>query len=137
MRSKCIFLPERNQEIMKRYAQIAGSGNCKTQTEALSLVVASPCSRFWVAPERVAKVISKLHKGGTTEGMATCKRRMYEELYRRYLEKIQQEEFKNMSISLISEILVEEQAPEFYMETETAMDIFISERNKRRRKNRQ
>ena len=50
---------------------------------------------------------------------------------------IQQEEYKKMSISLICEILVEEEAPEFYMETETAMDIFISERNKRRRKGRQ
>lgn len=136
MRNKCFFLKERDNEIMKRYAQVVGSTDCKTQTEALSLVVNSPSKRFWVAPERAAKVIYHLQKGGNTHGMAPCKQRMYAELYRRFLEKIQLEEYRDMSVSRLCEILVEEEAPEFYLQTETAMNIFIAERDRRRKERR-
>lgn len=135
MRNKCYFLAERNREIMKRYAQIVATTDCKTQNEALSRVVRSPCRRFWVAPERVAKAFYRLRNGGDMSDMTACKRRMYSELYRRYLEKIKHEEYRDMSISRICEILVEEEAPEFYLEPETAMDIFIAERNKKRKIN--
>ena len=132
MRNKCFFLAERDKEIMKRYAQIVGSTECKTRTEALSLVVHSPSTRFWVSPEQAAKVIEKLINGGDTQKMTACKQRMYAELYRRFLEKIKLDEYKDMSISRLCEILVEEEAPEFYLLPETAMDIFIEQRNKKR-----
>lgn len=134
MRNKCFILAERDQEIMKRYAQIVGSERCKTQTEALTRVVQSPCKRFWVTPECAAKVLAKLHKGGDVSKMTPCKQRMYTELYRRFLEKQKLEEYKNMSLSRICEILVEEEAPEFYLLPDTAMDIFIVEKDKRRKK---
>lgn len=134
MRHKCFFLAERDKEIMKCYARIVGTTDCKTQFEALTRVVNSPCKRFWVAPERAAKVIYHLQKGGDISDMAVCKQRMYTELYRRFLEKIKLDEYKDMGVSRICEILVEEEAPEFYLQTETAMNIFIAERNKRRRR---
>lgn len=133
MRNKCFILAKRDREIMARYAQIVESESCKTQTEALTRVVNSPSSRFWVTPECVAKVLAKLHKGGDLSKMTACKRRMYTELYRRFLDKRELAEFKDMSLSRICEIIVEEQAPEFYLLPDTAMDIFIAERDKRRK----
>ena len=44
------------------------------------------------------------------------------------------EEYKGVSLSRICEIIVEEEAPEFYLLPDTAMDIFIAEKNKRRKK---
>lgn len=133
VRRRCDFIEERDKEIMRRYAEIVRDRNCRTQKEALTYVVKSASTRFWVSPECLEKVIRYIKNGGDISNMSQTKQAMYNELYHRYIKYRKESKYAKMRLRHLCEILVEEIAPEFYLLPETAMDIFNNMKKRRRR----
>lgn len=131
-RRTCDFIFQRDAEIMRRYSQIVRERNCRSQRDVMLHVVKSSASRFYVSSESLERVIRHLRQGGNLDNMSESKRAMYEELYNRYKEHRKMPEYSKMRIRHLCEILVDEPAPEFYIQAETAMDIFnVVKRRKR------
>ena len=98
--------------------------------EVLKAVVASPSRRFWVTSERASIVIYSMMAGDKLQDMLPLKRKMFREIYRRVMRL--KANYPQLSISLLTEQVVNERAPEFYITPQSAK-VIISRIRKRRR----
>lgn len=94
-------------------------------------IVNSPCERFWVSDNRAAIVIASMLKGDRLTGMRPTKRRMYEEIYRRTLEKMALAPDRPL-LHIVGEV-VEERAPQFYLTAVSARIMYYNELRRCRR----
>ena len=123
---------ERDEDIMRAYLQELAGRPHILLPEVLKAVVSSPSKRFWVTSERAAIVIYNMMKGDKLENMRPLKRKMFREIYRRVMKL--RKNYPQLSISILTEQVVAEPAPEFYITWQSAK-VIISRIRKRRRTN--
>ena len=121
---------QRDDDLMRVYLlELAGRPHILLP-EVLKAVVASPSKRFWVTSERASIVIYNMMKGDELEYMRPLKRKMFREIYRRVMKL--KANYPQLSIPILTEQVVAEPAPEFYI-TPGSAKVIISRIRKRRR----
>ena len=116
------YAEERNEELRNAFFS---QNHYSTTSEAIEKTVKSPSSRFWVDPDRARDVISRIEKNPhVTTTMYPQRRRMYEELYRKYREITRQ--FPGQSKIESVTMAVYSAAPEFYLTPSGARRIIYS-----------
>ena len=98
--------------------------------DVLQAVVSSQSKRFWVTSERASIVIYNMMKGDKLENMRPLKRKMFREIYRRVMKL--KKNYPQLSISILTEQVVAEPAPEFYITWQSAKTILSRIRKTRR-----
>lgn len=121
---------ERDDDLMRAFQQELAGRPHILLPEVLKAVVASPSKRFWVTSERASIVIYNMMKGDELEHMRPLKRKMFREIYRRVMKL--KANYPQLSIPILTEQVVAEPAPEFYI-TPGSAKVIISRIRKRRR----
>jgi len=121
---------ERDDDLMRAFQQELAGRPHILLPEVLNAVVTSPSKRFWVTSERAAIVIYNMMKGDELEHMRPLKRKMFCEIYRRVMKL--KANYPQLSIPILTEQVVAEPAPEFYI-TPGSAKVIISRIRKRRR----
>lgn len=121
---------ERDDDLMRAFQQELAGRPHILLPEVLNSVVSSPSKRFWVTSERAAIVIYNMMKGDELEHMRPLKRKMFREIYRRVMKL--KANYPQLSIPILTEQVVAEPAPEFYI-TPGSAKVIISRIRKRRR----
>ena len=121
---------ERDDDLMRAFQQELAGRPHILLPEVLNAVVSSPSKRFWVTSERAAIVIYNMMNGDELEHMLPLKRKMFREIYRRVMKL--KANYPQLSIPILTEQVVAEPAPEFYI-TPGSAKVIISRIRKRRR----
>ena len=121
---------ERDDDLMRAFQQELAGRPHILLPEVLNAVVSSPSKRFWVTSERAAIVIYNMMNGDELEHMRPLKRKMFREIYRRVMKL--KANYPQLSIPILTEQVVAEPAPEFYI-TPGSAKVIISRIRKRRR----
>lgn len=114
-------------------------GHKVTRDELFERIVTLPASRFWVSEQRATVVVGTMCREARERGctprywnalrsMHPSKRRMYEEIYRRYL--LFKEDHHAKSIYWCVSSVVRQRAPEFYITPDSAKVIFYRIKNR-------
>lgn len=123
-------------DMMRVYRKVAPL--CWLQKEAERKVVAHRAECFYIQGHAAYSVLRKVFYGETDE-IPVCNansRRMYEEIYRRVLAKSLSPEYEGLGLRELCDIVVEEEAPEFYMSPASFRHILSMERAKLRKEGR-
>ena len=121
---------ERDDDLMRAFQQELAGRPHILLPEVLNAVVSSPSKRFWVTSERAAIVIYNMMKGDELEHMRPLKRKMFREIYRRVMKL--KANYPQLSIPILTEQVVAEPAPEFYITWQSAKTILSRIRKFRR-----
>ena len=121
---------ERDADLMRVYQQELDGRPHILLPDVLRAVVSSQSKRFWVTSERASIVIYNMMKGDKLENMRPLKRKMFREIYRRVMKL--KKNYPQLSISILTEQVVAEPAPEFYITWQSAKTILSRIRKTRR-----
>ena len=137
MKKDAQLYEQKVNEMLSVYRKVAP--DCFSQKQALRRVVEHPASRFFIQGHTAYNKLRHLFNGYSSELPVEkeCDKRMYEEIYRRVIEMAQQPEHYGKSLSQLCEMVVEQPAPEFYMQPEAFRHILYRERPKIRERLRQ
>lgn len=124
------------EEMLRVYREVAPL--CWLQKEAEKKVVTHKASSFFIQGHSAYNVLRKVFYGVTDviPVGATNAHRMYEEIYRRVLSKSLSPEYADKSLRELCDIVVEEEAPEFYISPMTFRSILSRERSRLRKEGR-
>lgn len=116
------YTAERNAELR---AAFFNQGIYSTSDESLAKTLRTPTSRYWVDPSRARDVISRIEKDPeSTSTMYPQRRRMYDDLFRRYQEIRRQ--FPGQAKIHSVTMAVFSRAPEFFLTPSAARKILYS-----------
>ncbi len=115
------FIPQRDRELMSCFRDILATSRGIPLREMFGMAAKRPCSRFWVAEERAAEVVSAMLRGADTDKFLPQKKRMYQEICRR-VEKYMSEHPGATMTRAVSDV-VNNEAPEFFLTDKSAMVI--------------
>ena len=92
---------------------------------AMTKRLCEPAPRFYVTPKHAAEVIYKIIAEGekALDKYRPLRKQMYLDLYSVYNDFRQKPKFENMPVYKLAEYVVEQQAPQFYIELWTAKNI--------------
>lgn len=125
------FVDERDADVMRCFRMAAASAAQISLKEITGQIARMPAKRFWVSQERACSVISCIARGmPVLHGMRPCKQRLYIEIFRRVAGRQQSCPQRTLT-DIVSEV-IEEPAPEFYMEPLTILDIIYKSRRARK-----
>lgn len=127
------FKEDRDRDLMQNFIQVLKTATDTPLREMFGLAAARPARRFWVSEDRAAIVIGAMRRGDVFPRMFPKRREMYQEIYRRVLEKMKND--PNLCLTHAVNQTVYEEAPSFYLTDESARSIIyrIRERNRKRR----
>ena len=112
---------ERDDDLMRAYLKELSGRPHILLPDVLRAVVSSQSKRFWVTSERASIVVYNMMKGDKLENMRPLKRKMFREIYRRVMKL--KKNYPQLSISILTEQVVAEPAPEFYITWQSAKTI--------------
>lgn len=120
--SKFEYEAERNKELLKAYCSQVEICSEIRLDEILSRVVNTPCSRFWVSDERASIVMSGIERGTVNlDSMIESRKEMFLEIYDRV--KALRINNPTMSLSELTNEVVKQPAPRFYLTAKSARTI--------------
>lgn len=120
--SKFEYEAERNKELLKAYCSQVEICSEIHLDEILSRVVNTPCSRFWVSDERASIVMSGIERGTVDlDSMIESRKEMFLEIYDRV--KALRINNPTMSLSELTNEVVKQPAPRFYLTAKSARTI--------------
>lgn len=109
-------------ELVKVYREVAPL--CITQKQALERVVSHKASRFFILPHTAyCRLYGRFVRGEDFKLTKELEMRMYGELYRRVVELSESPEHYGKSLYDLCEIVVNQPAPEFYIQPESLRTI--------------
>lgn len=130
----CDFRGQRDDDLFRAYSAAWERAYMNDEYVCLSRlmeeVVATSAQRFYVSEERAAIVLSKMLQGQSIAHMQLQKRRMFEEIYRRFLALMQRRPYLRYQEAVT--IVVNQPAPEFYLTIGSAIVILHRIRKRRR-----
>lgn len=121
------FTGERNADLMRAFRQQLALTRFVIMPEIFERVANSPASRFWVSEERATIVISAMIAGRPMPRMRSCKREMFEEIYRRFV--LARREHPDRSVYELVADIVNQPAPKFYLTPRTVGEFIYRIRN--------
>lgn len=119
---------ERNADLMRAYREAIGECSHIRLSDMMRRVVNKPSRRFWVSEERAAIVMSNMARGDTLDNMRPLKREMYQEIYRRVMER--KAERPDDSLYQLTFDVVRQPAPKFFL-TPASAEVIICKIKKR------
>ncbi len=123
------FIPQRNRELTARFRELLATAEGVPLRDMFGMAARQPCSRFWVAEERAAEVVSAILRGGDTSSFLPQKKRMYEEICRRV--EAYRRRHPEATLADAAHAVVNGGAPEFYLTPDSAMVIIYKSRRKK------
>ena len=121
---------QRDKAIFDAYRKALVEQGFQTQSEAVEYVRTHPAPRFFVSAKFCQIVIGRLIAGKHPGVSGKQRIRKFRELYRRYLIEKDKPENADLSVYEISWRIVDQQAPEFYLNFRAASEIINRQREK-------
>lgn len=125
---------QRDKAIFDAYNKALVERGFQTQSEAVEYVRTHPAPRFYISVEFCAIVISRLVAGKHPGVSGRQRIRKFRELYRRYLIETDKPENGNLSMREICGMIVDQEAPEFYLNFRATSEIINRQREMRQEK---
>lgn len=125
---KMAFTTDRNADVKRAVKTALGRKDVMNVEQACALAVGMPARRFWVSEERACAVVSAMLKGDAAllAKMRGGKKRMYKEIFCRVVKALEQNPGSAL-VDIVAEV-IDQEAPEFYIEPLTARDIIYKSR---------
>ena len=125
------FTSERNDFLLNRFREELARQSKVSLDRAFKVAADAPAPRFWVSEARAAAVIGHMLRGrDVTASMFGEKKRMYEEIFRRF--SILREERPDATIADLAFEVVNQEAPCSYLSEDRARVIVYAEKRRRR-----
>ena len=124
--SKSEYKKERAADLLVAYFRYLDSCSYIRMNELFASVVNMPASRFWVSASRAAVVISAIRRGVSLKNMRPNKREMFFEIHRRVMKL--RKKHPDLSYGILTELVVAQPAPKFYISASSARAIILKER---------
>lgn len=121
--------PQRNKDLHGCFCRVLSEMNPIVLDEALTRTVNSPAKRFYISSDRAYGVLIRWEKCGITKLITPERQEMYEEIYRRILEL--RKSMPNTPFMHLVEIVLEQPAPKFYLETSSVKTILCKYRQRK------
>ena len=102
--------------------------------DVAKFVCKQPAPRFFIEGEKASLLVGRILANESLINLNACSRRLAWELYRRYRHFKESHPESRLSREKIMEDIVEQEAPEFYIEPQRARKILYAERRKERGK---
>ena len=125
---------QRDKAIFDAYNKALVEQGFQTQSEAVEYVRTHPAPRFYISVDFCVTVISRLAAGKHPGVSGKQRIRKFRELYRRYLIETDKPENKGRPLWEICGKIVDQQAPEFYLNFRATSEIINRQREKRQEK---
>lgn len=125
---------KRDKAIFDAYNRALVEQSFQTQSEAVEFVRTHPAPRFYISVDFCVTVISRLASGKDPGVSGKQRIRKFRELYRRYLIETDKPENKNKPLWEICSKIVDQEAPEFYLNFRATSEIINRQREKRQEK---
>lgn len=122
--------PHRNKDLHDCFCRVLSEMNPIALDEALTRTVNSPAKRFYISSDRAYGVLIRWEKYGITKLITPERQEMYEEIYRRILEL--RKSRPELPLQHLTEIVIEQSAPRFYIEITSAKTILCNYKRKKR-----
>ena len=123
---KLDFQKERDRDLFSAYERVLkqlGREACfKSRLEILVMAVNSPAKQFYVSTEEASRRVSQMINGRDTGIRSVYRRKMYEEITKRFLEL--RSRFPNIGLRQGVEEVIYQPAPSFYLNPSSAKVIF-------------
>ncbi len=118
---------ERDAELLRTFRLHLMQDGMVRLPECAERTVMSPTSRFWVSRERATLVMYGLLRGKGLDSMSRTRREMYGEIFRRVLAA--REEHPDWTVADLTDYVVRQPAPRFYLTPKSAVVILCRIRN--------
>lgn len=122
------YSEDRIQDLLKVYFEYISGCDIINTHDVFSHIVDCPAPRFYVSEPRATVVVTKLLQGEDISRMHKTKQEMYREIYSRYL--IEREKYPTLSVAHVVGIVIEQQAPKFYLAPESARVMILKAKKK-------
>lgn len=116
------------------YKRCLSEGRFATMRNVAKHICKQPAPRFYIEGEKASLLVGRILANESLINLNSCSRRMAWELYRRYKRFLAEHPDTTLSRERIMEEVVEEQAPEFYIEPQRARKIIYLELRRARKK---
>ena len=130
MGKRSTYLRElRDAALFDAYTKAVGEQDFSNQAEAYDYVRKHAAPRFFASAQFCESMVKKMDRGEPTGLRNPQAKRKYAELYRRYRKML--EERPELSVREICSIIVDQPAPEFYLNRRITQWIVVRERKRR------
>lgn len=128
------FKSEMSMALYNSYLRILESGECASQAEAVNLARKSEAPHFFSSAKSCMEIISKMLKRQPTGLRAPEKIKKYQMIFKRLAIYIYEnpEKASTMSLFQLCETVISQPAPEYYVCFNTAKQVILKERARRR-----
>ncbi|MCQ2219794.1 MAG: hypothetical protein MJZ12_00290 [Prevotella sp.] len=126
------FKKERDREVYATYLRGLREQCFEDLTQAAAWVQAQPASKFYISSKALVNYIFAIEKGSVPPKMYYLNELKVKVLYVRYMEYNLNHPNHGLSKEKICEMLVDEPAPQFYIDQDYIRRIIQRERIKRR-----
>lgn len=122
---------QRDTALFRAYQEALGACTFSNQREAVDYVRLHSAPRWFVSKEFCAAVISSRIRGRDHYKMGVSKKRKFDALYKLYLKMKGEDEYKDLCLLAVCEIMVETPAPEWFLGYQAASRIIQEQINRR------
>lgn len=124
------YTADRNRELHRNFLHILRTARDMPLREMFGAAASCRASRFWVSERRAADVIGRMLRGDRLENMLPKRREMFEEICRRVRAHMAADPTLCMTHAV--DRVVFEEAPEFYMTSESVRTVIYKMRARAR-----
>ena len=114
------------------YKRCLSEGRFARMRDVASAVCKSPAPRFYIEGEKASLLVGRILANESLISLNACSRRLARELYRRYKQYLEEHPGCKLSRERILEEIVEQPAPEFFIEPQRTRKILYIELKKAR-----
>lgn len=119
---------ERDRALFEAYTKALRNIRFNTQEEAINYVRTHEAPKFYISGEFAAYVIGRMLRGVSMGVTGIQRIKKFKELFRRFCEVKNTPRMKGLSNKDICSLLVDEPAPEFYINYRMAKGILLEQR---------
>ena len=121
----------RDKALFDAYNKALSTISFSSQAEAVDYVRTHEAPRFYISPEFCSIVIGRMIRGEEPGIKGTLRIKKFRELYARFLVESSKPENEDMAAREICNIIVEQKAPEFYLNYRASAGIINAQKEKR------
>lgn len=125
---------EKAEALYSVYKKGLQDGRFKSLFDAARAVSCSPAPRYYISAKRASLLIGRIEAHTSLINIHRSQRRQAWHLWFRYKAYLTEHPANNLSRERIMEILIDDPAPEFFLNTEGARKILQAEIKRTRRK---
>ena len=124
----------RDKALYAAYRKALGECTFATMRDAAHYVCKQPAPRFFIEAEKASILVGRILANISLINQNNSTRRLTWELFRRYKAYLTEHPDNKLSRERVLELLVDQPAPEFYIDAQRARKIIYKERNRRRQR---